>query len=326
MLQPTTFALYPDKGGDKEGKTTGSEGSCSCSLKITWANECEIKEVGRSNARPFKRPHLQSDAVKIYILGANVIWGFSWVTLALVWSANVGISRCSDTERRDVSRALTWRPAGYSTPADLQDHELLQLTRHVWRLKDVLHFQCLRHPCERCGLWYSQKSCAFPLDTKISRFVYFICLLLHISPQEQQHWQTTVTPRNKILLKSSTTCQNDGFKKLFYPENQTKESQTAEVLFNRITAEPAGTAVDVLRSRLQLSNCLMGYEILHRYIYCPQNEERRRDCMNCEELMVINLITYHRTNPPELIFTFLEHYPYLHINTTFISQNVTISM
>lgn len=123
MLQPTTFALYPDKGGgDKEGKTTGSEGSCSGSLKITWANECEIKEVDRSNAHPFKRPHLQPDAVKIYILGVNVIWGFSWVMLALVWSANIGISRCSDTERRDVSRVLTWRPAGYSTPADLQDH------------------------------------------------------------------------------------------------------------------------------------------------------------------------------------------------------------
>lgn len=194
---------------------------------------------------------------------------------------------------------------------------------------DVLHFQCFRHvSAVVCGTHrFPQKSCAFPLDTKISRFVYFICLLLHISPQKQQHWQTTVTPRNKILLKSSTTCQNDGFKKLFYPEKQTKESQTAEVLFNRITAEPAGTAVDCSSATVWWVSMKFCRDIF----IVPQIEERRRDCMNCEEFMSINLITYHRTNPPELIFTFLnaaflEHYPYLHIDTTFISQNLTISM
>lgn len=199
MLQPTTFALYPDKGGgDKEGKTTGSEGSCSCSLKITWANECEIKEVDRSNARPFKRPHLQSGAVKIYILGVNVIWGFSWVTLALVWSANIGISRCSDTERRDVSRVLTWRPAGYSTPADLQDHVTGSScsswnTCRGWRMSCIFNVSDIRVSAVVCGTHrFPQKSCAFPLDTKISRFVYFVyfCTSLHRnSSTDKQRWR-----------------------------------------------------------------------------------------------------------------------------------------
>lgn len=158
MLQPTTFALHPDKGGgDKEGKTTGSEGSCSCSLKITWANECEIKEVDRSNAGPFKRPHLQSDAVKIYILGVNVIWGFSWVTPALVWSANIGISRCSDTERRDVSS-----PEGLQATAHLQICRITlpgAAAAHETRVEadGCLAFSMFQ-TCERCGLWYSQVS------------------------------------------------------------------------------------------------------------------------------------------------------------------------
>lgn len=195
MLQPTTFALYPDKGGDKGGKTTGSEGSCSCSLKITWANECEIKEVGRSNARPFKRPHLQSDAVKIYILGANVIWGFSWVTLALVWSANVGVSRCSDTERRDVSRALTWRPAGYSTPADLQDHvtESCCSSRDTcggWRMSCIFNVSDIRVSAVVCGT--HRNAVHFHLTRRnldlFILFVYFCTSLHRNSSTDKQRW------------------------------------------------------------------------------------------------------------------------------------------
>lgn len=198
MLQPTTFVLHPDKGGaNKEGKTTGSEGSCSCSPKITWANECEIKEVDRSNAGPFKRPHLQSDAVKIYIFGVNVIWGFSWVTPALVWSANIGISRCSDTERRDVSS-----PEGLQATAHLQICRIRlpgAAAAHETRVEADGCPACSMFQTSAWALWFvvltgfHRKAVHFHLTRRyldlFILFVYFCTSLHRNSSTDKQRWR-----------------------------------------------------------------------------------------------------------------------------------------
>lgn len=88
-------------------------------------NRRERDQRGGSIRRS-RRPHLRSEGVKIYILGANLIWGFGWLRLALFevqtsvfhggWEpALQGDGRQSEV----VGSVCTWGPAGYNTPVEL---------------------------------------------------------------------------------------------------------------------------------------------------------------------------------------------------------------
>lgn len=194
--------------------------SSRVALKVICTNESEIKEVDQSNARCSECSHLPSDSVKIYISGVNLIWGFGWVGLALVWSANISVSwrlragaagrRRRVRERRGVSAVCTWGPAGYNTPVELWDHLTVShrsITANQTHVEadgySALPTTLLAsdvHEKQFCGFWHSQ----------VSHTDHVTCLF-----DCSERFTTVTAPRNKSFLNSHTSCQNDGFKNLF---------------------------------------------------------------------------------------------------------------
>lgn len=238
---------------------------------------------------------------------------------------------------RETWCQLTWRPAGYSTPADLQDH-VTGSCCSSWNTCRGWWMSCIFNVSDMWALWFvvltgfHRKAVHFHLTRRyldlFILFVYFCTSLHRNSSTDKQRWRqgtrsfSNPPPHAKMM----------GSKSCFILKNRQKNPRLLKCFLTALLPNLQGqqwtsSAPDCSSATVWWVSMKFCRDIF----IVPQIEERRRDCMNCEEFMSINLITYHRTNPPELIFTFLnaaflEHYPYLHINTTFISQNLTISM